>query len=300
MWNLLRLGERKIAKMVAVYWLRCPPCPYMVKTFKNFFVQNQIFPAALSLHKSSGTGDLPKLLKWWSYVDVWPFYVKVKLVPHAFVWALYIYMGKILKIHILDISSIIQLNRSLIMSIRVLMRHKIAKCADRKSKMSTTAAVLKINFQHLFSNLRSLWAETCSLATGWLLDRNKRKLCRSKIKDGRNGSTPLNKMAAWAKNRKFSMAWFQTVCTEMFHQWPSTKITKMAPLGWTNWWPELKIEKPLKDISMFLFYYSPHDLLLHLALHENTAIALKVAKHNCHRHTVFGKVFKAIVTFICT
>ena len=33
----------------------------------------------------------------------------------------------------------------------------------------------------LFSNLRSLWVETCSLATGWLLDRKKLKLCWSKI-----------------------------------------------------------------------------------------------------------------------
>ena len=36
-WSLLRLGERKTAKMVAVHWLRWPPCPYMVKRFKIFF-----------------------------------------------------------------------------------------------------------------------------------------------------------------------------------------------------------------------------------------------------------------------
>ena len=34
-WSLLRVGERKIAKMVAVHWSRLPPRPYMVKTFKN-------------------------------------------------------------------------------------------------------------------------------------------------------------------------------------------------------------------------------------------------------------------------
>ena len=164
------------------------------------------------------------------------------------------YIGKMLIIHILDISSIIQLNRNLMMSIRALMRHKIAKWADRKSKMAITAAILKINFRHLFSNLRSLWAETCSLATGWLLDRNKPNLCQSKIQDGRNGSAPLNKMAARVKNwkrqtRPWLMAWFQNICTEVFHQWSSTKITKMAPLCWTKWRPELNIEKPLKDIS---------------------------------------------------
>ena len=163
--------------MVAVHWPRWLPCLYMVKTFKNLLLQNQISPGALSLHKSSGTGDLPKLLKWWSYVDIWPFYGKIKFASHAFLWAPYIYMGKMLRIHILDIS-IIQLNRNLMMSIRALMRRKLAKWADRKSKMATTAAILKINFGHLLSNLRSLWAETCSLATGWLLDQNKLNLCQ--------------------------------------------------------------------------------------------------------------------------
>ena len=94
MWSLLRLGERKIAKMVTVHWPRWLLCPYMVKIFKNLLLQNQISPGALSLHKSSGTGDLPKLLKWWSYIDIWPFYGKVKFASDAFVWALYIYMGK--------------------------------------------------------------------------------------------------------------------------------------------------------------------------------------------------------------
>ena len=167
MWSLLWLEEWKIAKMVAVHWPRWLPYPYMVKTFKNPLLQNQISPGALSLHESSGTGDLPKLLKWWSYVDIWPFYSKVKFASHVFVWALYIYMGKMLRIHVLDIFSIIQLNRNLMMSIRALVRHKIAKWADRKSKLATTAAILKINFRHLFSNLRSLWAETCSLAKGY-------------------------------------------------------------------------------------------------------------------------------------
>ena len=37
----LRVGERKIAKMVAVRWPRWPPRPYMVKTFKNLLLQNR-------------------------------------------------------------------------------------------------------------------------------------------------------------------------------------------------------------------------------------------------------------------
>ena len=62
------MGERKIAKMVAVHWPRSPPCPYIVKTFKNL-LQNRGCLGAESLHKSSRTGGLPKLLKELSYVD---------------------------------------------------------------------------------------------------------------------------------------------------------------------------------------------------------------------------------------
>ena len=126
------------------------------------------------------------------------------MLPHAFVWVLYIYMGKRLRIHILDISSIIQLNRNLMMSFMALSRHKIANWANRKSKMATTAAILKISFWHLFPNLWSLWTEPCSVATGWLLDWKELKLCWSEIQDGCNTSAPLNKMATRDKNRKSS------------------------------------------------------------------------------------------------
>ena len=40
--SLLRLGEQKIAKMVVVRWPRWPPCPYMVKTFKNLLLQKRM------------------------------------------------------------------------------------------------------------------------------------------------------------------------------------------------------------------------------------------------------------------
>ena len=42
----------------------------MVKTFKNLLLQNRGCLGAESLHKSSGIGGLPKLLKELSYVDV--------------------------------------------------------------------------------------------------------------------------------------------------------------------------------------------------------------------------------------
>ena len=92
MWCLLRMGELKISKMVVVHWPRWLPCPYMVKTFKNLLLQNQISPEALSLYKSSGTGDLPKLLKWWSYIDVWHFYGKVKFASPMHLYGPYIFI----------------------------------------------------------------------------------------------------------------------------------------------------------------------------------------------------------------
>ena len=90
-WSLLRVGERKIAKMVTVRWPRWPPRPYMVKTFKDLLLQNRECLGAEPMQESSGTGGLPKLLKELSYVDVWPFYSKVKFA------SLCICMGKTFK-----------------------------------------------------------------------------------------------------------------------------------------------------------------------------------------------------------
>ena len=90
-WSLLRVGERKIAKLVAVRWPRWLPRPYMVKTFKNLLLQNRVCLGAEPLQESSGTGGLPKLLKKLSYFDVLPFYGKVKFA------SLCICMGKTFK-----------------------------------------------------------------------------------------------------------------------------------------------------------------------------------------------------------
>ena len=86
MWSLLRLGEWKIAKMVAVSWPRLPLCPYMVKTFKNLLLQNRGCLGAESLHKSLGTGGLPKLLKKCRILTFDLFTARSSLLPYAFVW----------------------------------------------------------------------------------------------------------------------------------------------------------------------------------------------------------------------
>ena len=90
-WSLLRVGEQKIAKMVTVRWPKWPPRPYMVKTFKNLLLQNRECLWAEPWQESTRTGGLPALLKELSYVDVWPFYGKVKFA------SLCICMGKTFK-----------------------------------------------------------------------------------------------------------------------------------------------------------------------------------------------------------
>ena len=90
-WSLLRVGERKIAKMVTVRWPRWPPRPYRVKIFKNLLLQNRECLGAEPLQESSGMGGLPTLLKELLYIYVWPFYGKVKFA------SLCICMGKTFK-----------------------------------------------------------------------------------------------------------------------------------------------------------------------------------------------------------
>ena len=79
------------------------------------------------------------------------------------------------------------------------------------------------------------------------------KLWRSEIQDGRSGSTLLKKMPPELKlenpqttSRPWTMARFQNICTEVFIQWPSTKIAKIFTLGRTKWRPELKKKKKKK------------------------------------------------------
>ena len=91
------LRDRKIAKMVAVCWPRWPPCPYMVKTFKNLLLQNQECLRAELLHKSSRIRGLP-VAKIIIVHDL--FTARSSLLPYAFLWAPYICMGKLLRISI--------------------------------------------------------------------------------------------------------------------------------------------------------------------------------------------------------
>ena len=69
----------------------------MVKTFKNLLLHNRGCLGAESLHESSGTRGQPKLLKELSYVDVWPFYGKVKFASLCICMSSIHLNGKIVK-----------------------------------------------------------------------------------------------------------------------------------------------------------------------------------------------------------
>ena len=70
--------------MVQVTWPRWPPCPYMVKTFKNLLLQNQKSYDLETWHVALGTQALQSLYKWWPWVDLDLFYGKVKFGPLCF------------------------------------------------------------------------------------------------------------------------------------------------------------------------------------------------------------------------
>ena len=142
----------KIAKIVPLSWTKWPP---ELKIEKN---NNKKTSTLNVISFASGL-----ISKW--------FHRNVPLIP-LFFW--------LRLLNILDISyfgHLLYKSVELMKSIRVPSRHKIAKWADRKSKMAATVAILKISFQHLFPDLWLVRAETCSVATGWLLDPNELKLC---------------------------------------------------------------------------------------------------------------------------
>ena len=81
--------------MIQVTWPRWPPCPYILKTFKNLLLQNQKSYDLETQHLASGTQALQSLYKWGPWVDLDLFYGKVKLGHCTFEW------GKLLQSHLM-------------------------------------------------------------------------------------------------------------------------------------------------------------------------------------------------------
>ena len=55
-------GNKRLLKW-SVHWQRWPPCPYMVKTFKNFLLQNQGCFGGLIFAQIIGSGRSTKIAK---------------------------------------------------------------------------------------------------------------------------------------------------------------------------------------------------------------------------------------------
>ena len=77
-WKLEGEWEWKFIQMSWVTWPTWLPCPYMVKALKNLLLQNQLTNDLETWYVASCMGVLPKLLKLWPWVDLGPFYAKVK------------------------------------------------------------------------------------------------------------------------------------------------------------------------------------------------------------------------------
>ena len=83
-WSLHRLEEQRFFQAVGVTWPRWPPCPYMVKTFKNR-CWNRMADVAETWYTALGTQVLPSFFKDHKLIfDL--FTQRSTLVPYAFVW----------------------------------------------------------------------------------------------------------------------------------------------------------------------------------------------------------------------
>ena len=67
--------------MVYVIWPRWPPCPYIIKTFKNLLRWNRKADDLETWYTASSTRVLPSIFKWCPWFDLDLFYGKVKFGP---------------------------------------------------------------------------------------------------------------------------------------------------------------------------------------------------------------------------
>ena len=79
-------------------------------------------------------------------------------------------------------------------------RRKIAKTEPIENRRWPPQPPSWKSIFDISSHVWSIWAETCSVATGQRLDRNKLNLCRSEMQDGRHSCHPENLF--WTSSRK--------------------------------------------------------------------------------------------------
>ena len=77
-WKLSGTRKWKSDEMMLVTWPRWPPCPYMVKSFKNLLLWSQQADYHETWYVTSGTPAHHSLFKWWPSSDLDLFYGKVK------------------------------------------------------------------------------------------------------------------------------------------------------------------------------------------------------------------------------
>ena len=96
MWSLSGMCERKFIRGVWGTWPRWPPHPYMVKPFKNIFLQNQRANDLVAWYVALEPWAHHNWFKGWPLVDRDLFYGKVKFGLLCF------YMGKLLESHLME------------------------------------------------------------------------------------------------------------------------------------------------------------------------------------------------------
>ena len=82
MWNPYGMGERSFVQTVQVTWPGWPPCPYRVKSFKNFLLRNQTADYLECWYAASGAKVLSSLLKWWP----WPILRQGQICFHSLLY----------------------------------------------------------------------------------------------------------------------------------------------------------------------------------------------------------------------
>ena len=94
MCSLHGIGEWKFVQMVYVTWPVWPPCPSMVKTFRNLLPWNQKANDLERWYAASGTRVLPNLFKWWPWVDPRP------ILRQGQIWSIMLLYGKKVKLEL--------------------------------------------------------------------------------------------------------------------------------------------------------------------------------------------------------